>query len=491
MNKKLRNLIILVASALVIVAAFVILPKLEPKEDLDNMVTPEPTMDPALLTFSDYSAEDIVKLTLDYNDNITVLKYDSDGETVVIEGHEDIALNQTQAKNVLYTASKVVVEKIITEDMSNIAQFGLEDPEIVATAEYSDGKTNTFYFGNNVPGSGQYYMMMEGVDKVFVVWNNYGNNAKSSLNDLVEVESISMTIDEISDINIIENGETYMSFSNIAGKTTLVDMNSWKLTKPYYRSLDSSSEESKWTLLYTELLDLLGEDDVLDSAGDAADYGLDNPWIQVEFTKTTGETIAISFAEENEDGICAMKFSDSDIIYKVNPKVLGFMDYEAFDLVEKLLMLINIRYVDEIILEGVVGDDTVIVSHSDSVDENGEPKLDGNGEQIVNTGYIVDGVELTEDEIEQGSWFYQNILSVKLLREADKDFTPSKPAGTVSLSLSEEPFTYTINFYEYDDYFYAVKINDDDVLFVANKDDVLKIKDTYELLKTREVEKPY
>ncbi len=491
MNKKLRNLIILAAVAVVVIVAFVLLPKLEPKENADAAVTAQPTVDPALLTFAEYSADQIKTLKLEYDGVTTVLKYDTDGETIIVEGHEDIAIDQTTARNVLYTSAKVVVEQILTEDMSDLAQFGLEDPVITATAEYTDGTSKTFYYGNKVPGSSQYYMMIEGIDKVLIVWNNYGSNAKKSLNDLVAVETQQMAIEDLRDISIYKDDQILMSFTNIGGEQKLIDMGSWKLSQPYYRSLDATSETSKWNELSNQLLELFSIDDVLDSVGSPAEYGLDSPWIVVEFVKQSGETISLEFAKENEDGICAMKFSDSDIIYQTKPSKLSFADTEPFDLVEKLLMLINVKYVSEIDMSGIVGDYTLEITHTEAFDEDGNVKLDGAGEPVVNTGYVVEGVELTDDEKDQGSWFYQAILITKLFREADDDFVAGEPIGSIKLTLTEEPNEYTVEFYEYDDYFYAVKTPGSDVYFVAEKDDVIKIKDTYEDLIAREVEKPY
>jgi hypothetical protein len=103
----------------------------------------------------------------------------------------------------------------------------------------------------------------------------------------------------------------------------------------------------------------------------------------------------------------------------------------------------------------------------------------------------VDGVELTEDEQEQGSWFYQTILSVKVTREADDDFVPGAPVGSIKWKLNVDTGEYIVQFYEYDEYFYAVKFNDDETYLIVNKKDITAIADNFELLRERKMERPY
>ena len=482
----LRNIIIMVVAVAVIAAAFIIVPKLKPAAVEE--VSTEPTPDNSELFLSRLTVDDVDRVILENDGVETILIYDEETGTYMAEGHEERTLNQSTVRNIFYTAAYVEAEGIAAEDLSDVAQFGLDDPVSKVTAEYKDGTSSVFYFGNNVPGSGQHYMIKEGVDKIFMVWNNYGNNARLKLNDLIEIEKQEFALEDLKVIRLHKDGEVYMEFTNMSDRDTLVDMGTWKLTQPYYRSLSSSNSDDAFYSMTEDILNL-DPDDILDSQGAPDAYGLDEPSIVIDLVPFNGEPLTISLGDKT-DGKYSMKFSDSDIIYEITENEFYFMDYKPIDLVERLLTLVNIKYVAKIETTGIAGDNTVVVTNAEKKDEEGNLKLDGNGNPVIDTGYIVEGVTLTDDEEEQGSWYYQTILSAKITREADKDFVPGKLAGSIKLTLNTDPGEFLIQFYEYDDYFYAVKFDNNDMLLIVNKKDIEKIPASYELLVKREMERP-
>ncbi len=484
MNKMLRNIIIMAVVVALAAVALIFSLKLEPKNSETTTEDIEETSPKYII--SSYSPEDAQKVTLENDESITVILYDEDIQAYYIEGHEDLALNQNSVKNIFDTASSVEAEDIATEDMGNLAEFGLDKPVSKVTAEYKDGKSNVFLFGNNVPGSGQHYMMKEGEDKVFVVGNRYGNNAKLSLNDLIEIESIGFELEDLSAINVYKNGEIFMGFTNTSNQT-LVESSSWKLTLPYYRSVSTAKDDDFYA--FAEAILSLSPDEVLDALGENKKYGLDNPWVQVDLKPEEGKTISIFLGTE-KDGRYPIKFSDSEIIYDILVDDAKFLDYEPIDVIERLLTLVNIKYISKIEMSGVAGDNTLIVENKEKKDNDGNVILDGNDKPFTEAVYIVDGVALTEEEQEQGAWFYQTIIGVKITREANEDFVPGEPVGAINLVLTEEPFEYLIEFYEYDEYFYAVKFFDNETYLVVNKEDVSEIPAGYELLRNREMERP-
>ena len=483
----LRNIIIMAAVVVLVVAAFLVLPRLNPAEE--DLASPEPTEDLSYLELQQYSVDDVEKVTLEDEGVTTVVIYDEGSETYKVEGHEDRDIDQTSARNVFYTASYVQAESLVDNESGDLAQFGLADPVSKVTAEYKDGTSSVFLFGNNVPGSGQYYMMIQGNDNIYVVWNNYGNNAKLKINDLLNVESQAFEMEDLSVIRLHKDGEVYMEFTNFSNADIVIDMGSWKLTQPYVRSISSSSEDDLFTAMVEDILSL-EPSSILDSEGTPAEYGLDEPWAVIDLVPFEGDEVSLMISE-GIDGKSAMMYSDSDIIYEIKTSMLDFMDYEPIDLIERLLSLINIKYVEQIQMTGVAGHNTLVVTNTEKVDEDGNVKLDGNGNPLTDTNYKVDGVELTEDEKEQGSWFYQTILSVKVTREADADFVPGTSVGSIKWKLNVDPDEYIVQFYDYDDYFYAVKFNDDENYLIVNKKDITAIADNFELLRERKMVRPY
>lgn len=481
----LKNIIIMAAVVALAVVAFIFIPKLQPKTE---EIIPQETPDRTDLIISQYTVEETKQVTLEFEGNTLVIFYDEKDEKYKIRDDEEIELNQSEVRNIFYTASYVEAEEIIREDLSDIAQFGLDNPVAKVTAEYSDGKSNTFYFGNTAPGSGTYYMIMEGIDKVLNVWNNYGNNAKTKLNELRLIDIQKYEIEDLEVIRLHKDGKLLLEISN-NGKYLLTSMSSWNLTAPYIKGLHSNEESKTFSALIDSVL-LLVPKEIISGDASPSEFGLDKPWGVVDMELSDGESVSISFGDTVESTV-AMKYSNSDIIYGIYMNKLSFFEYKAIDIIERLLSLVNVKNISKIELSGVAGNNTLEINHNERKDDEGNPKLDGNGEPISDNIYIIDGEELSEDDQEQGTWFYQAILYLEIVREVEEnDYTPGQIKGAIRYHYVDNSFIYNIEFYNYDEYFYAVKLQDNEVYLVINKNDVDVLPELFENLRSREMEKP-
>ncbi len=442
-----------------------------------------------MLNISEYPSDDVVKVKLEYEGENTVIFYDEDDKLYKVEGYEDVEINQSTAKNAFYTASYVRAEDIIKDDLKNLSEYGLDIPTAKVTAVYKDGKSNTFLFGNTVPGSGTYYMIMEGLDKIVNVWNNYGNNAKLNINKLRILEKHNFTIDEMSIIRIYKNDEIHLEITNNIDRKQ-VGIGLWYLTAPYVKGLHTDENSKTYLALAEEVL-TLGPSKILSTDADFEEYELDKPWGTLELVPITGETISILFGK-NTDGYAAMKYANSDIIYSISQRRLSFFDYNAIDIIERLLTLVNIKKVSSLELTGVAGDVIIEIIHEERTDDEGNAKLDGNGNPITDDFYVIEGKLLDEDLKKQGSWFYQALLKPKIVREVkDENYNAGRMIGSIIWILMDEPYQFSIEIYYYDEYFYAVKILDNDVLLLVNKKEIDILPEYYQDLKNNEMEDPF
>lgn len=473
------------AIAIVLVVVGVIfIPKLKPKP-VEIEATPTPVNTRVVVV--QYDIEDVKEVTLEYDGQTTTIFYDEADSLYKVRGYEDVAIDQTSARDIVRTASHVEAEDTIREDLNNLPEYGLDDPIATITAKYSDGKTNTYYFGNNAPGSGTYYMLIDGIDKVYNVWNNYGNNAQYNIYSLrsIEIRAIDMAATKI--VRLFKDGEIHMEVTSTSGKESK-GIGSWELTAPYEKGIHTNVEGKSFYKM-AELIGKVIPRAVLPS-DDIAEYELDNPWGTLEVISKFDQTVTILFGK-NVDGLVAMKYADSDILYWISEAKLGMFNYETIDIIERLLNLINVSNVTSVKMTGVVGDNTLTVKHEKVKEDDGTYKLDTKGEIVEKRIYVVDGVELTEDEEDQGSWFYQSLIIPKIVREVeDESYSQGKLLGSVEYTLMIEPFSHRIEFYKYDEYFYAVKIQDSNTYLLVNKDDIDIIPTYYEMLRDREMVDP-
>jgi hypothetical protein len=402
----------MVGVVVVAVVALIFIPKLQPKE---VEASPEPTFDYEAHTFSEYSADDVAEVTLEHDGVTTVIFFDKSDEKYKVKGYEDVEIDQAEAKNIFYTASHVEAQSIVSEDTSNKAEYRLDDPQAKVTAKYNDGKTNVFYFGNNVPGGGTYYMIMEGVDKILNMWNNYGNNAKIKINDLRLIQKTEYKLEQIKVIRLLKDDEVYMEFSN-ESEGNVLGLSSWILTKPYKKDLSAREEGKTFYKMIGNML-VIEPKKVLSADGDLVKYGLDKPWGTLELEPIEGESVRVHFGKTT-DGYTSMKYDDSDIIYSINEAKLDFFTYKTIDVIERIMVLVDVKNITSIEMTGVAGDNTIEVLKEQRKDEDGKAKLDGNGNPIYDIKYKAEDKVIGEDDDRnnQGSWFFQAVMMPSFVR---------------------------------------------------------------------------
>lgn len=543
MNKMLRNIIIMAIVVIVAVGAVLLVPALKPEEPqviysddprvADIKPTPEPdasgftkfwykvkmalskepeyivvepTPDPAMLKIGDYMAADVVNIVIE-NEFGEITLYINDGIWYV-KGREDLAVDQTQSKNIAYTSAYISAEQIISENLDRKADFGLEEPVAKVTATYSDGNTATYYLGDKAPANNEYYMMAEGDERIFTVWTNYANNAKTKLDDLRKHGGIDIIAEDVSKITITNTlGETY-SISLIP-KEGSISIARWQFTQPSIHDADSTSltgDGENVTGLINELVSNSLNDLLASEVSDAQikEYGLDEPIATVSISNADGYTITYKIGKYDSDSYYSLMFEDGDNIYKEYKSYLKFIENPMFKYYDKFLALINISAVDklEINLPGLKT--TTVFEHIQKLDEDGKKKVDANGNPLMGIFAAVDGQEMPDEDIEGASegigtpleqvkWFYQDIIGLQIQRiEYGEDFTRGVKRGSIKYTMNTGSLkVYTLNFYDFDSNFYAVQNNDTTVYNLVMKRDFDHIIDRYDKLMKKELDRGY
>ena len=151
-------------------------------------------------TFISVSSDDITKLTWSYDETEYTLEKNDEGNWIW-EGNEDFELDQDTVNGMVSTISAIDASRVLT-DVTDYAQYGLDDPESVITFETSDGQSIDIITGDTNEVSSEYYAKRSDDDSVYLVTGDYLNYYEWGAEDLAatdddeDTESDSETVSE-------------------------------------------------------------------------------------------------------------------------------------------------------------------------------------------------------------------------------------------------------------------------------------------------------
>ncbi|MBE6793435.1 MAG: DUF4340 domain-containing protein [Ruminococcaceae bacterium] len=138
-------------------------------------------------TIIDLTPGDLVSINLKNqsgNYDFTVAE-DAEGYNVyTLAGFEELELQGTNASMIGSSISNIDLNAVVDVTGSKKADYGLDNPKVTASALFKDDSTITVYIGDDAPGGGFTYIMVEGCDAIFSV-------AKA------EVEPLTININEL------------------------------------------------------------------------------------------------------------------------------------------------------------------------------------------------------------------------------------------------------------------------------------------------------
>lgn len=155
---------ILVGCLLVAVGAYALAVHIAANEE-------ESTESTETYEFVSVSSDDITKLTWSYEDTEYTLEKNDDGNWIWTDD-EDFELDQDTVNGMVSTISAIDASRVLT-DVTDYAQYGLDDPESVITFETSDGQEIQIITGDTNEVSSEYYAKRSDDDSVYLVTGDY------------------------------------------------------------------------------------------------------------------------------------------------------------------------------------------------------------------------------------------------------------------------------------------------------------------------------
>lgn len=441
MNKKLvRNIILAVLAILLQGGAYYFAVKWQPETNTVDTQS-EPTEEIVV-----FEAEDITSVEIT-NKNGTYVISKNDDE-YMIDGMENADLNTGSLSSPISNLSKITAKRVISEDDSRAAEFGLENPLAVVKIIRPDGTQPVIMIGDEAPtGDGQYIMYES---QIYLV-STYSVDYYLRSADYYKNKSIaSFDFSAMSAFELYSKDECIVKIRTVNDSDTIKNTTTENLImeKPYYEF--ASSE--KLLKLFENITELNAVRVVEDTQENAAKYGIGK--YTFKFTDNAGaHVLKLGYMGENEE-IYAV-YEGKNAIFAMDRTFFDIAEnFDPFDYIHKFVQIYSIDDVSKVEYTAPTGSLILEIDRTDA--EN--PK------------YKVNGGEVAEDKFKDA---YQAVIGISFTGKATSP--PGEKIGSVTYTFNDGK-TDTAEYLWYGDRSYLV-IKSDGTAYEILKKNFDKVAD--------------
>lgn len=404
-------------------------------------------------------------------DKLDRLTIEGEADRIIID-NKDKKLSLTEPANLKYTESKlqdivsnavaVSADKVIEENASDIAQYGLDKP-VEFSVKLQDGTVKNGQIGDATPSNSGFYFKEKENNKVYVISTYTGENIKVTRNDLKDKKMYTAKPEEVSGVSLERSGKTVFSAKQ-EGES------SWSLVAPF----EGNADASNLLTMIGSVLEAQVTEFVEENPADLDKYGLKNPAYAVELDTKLGKK-KLLFGDEKEKGVSFYaKFADSSEVFTTGASSFNFLDKPLKEIVDVFVYITNIDDVSKIEID--MNGTKAVADVSTDKDDKANDKFSINGKDVMN----VKVGEKTGDGLFRV--LYQSLIGITL-EDIDLDAKPSgKPYLTIIYTLKKAPGTMKVEYIPKDDKtYYAIK-NGKYTNILAKKSEVEHVFEKYKNL---------
>ncbi len=267
-------------------------------------------------------ADKINELRISYQAESALLKKDNSGwklvEPIQVEADPPEAIGVTTALN------NIDIVRVVDENPSDLAQFGLANPNIIVSYKTENGGAGTLKLGNKNATQGELYAQMNDEKRVFLVNAFQESSFNKTPFNLRDKKILKFDRDN-ADSLVLSKGATAMELARTGSD--------WKVVKPVPSRSDFAAVEGFITRLSSANMSQLIE------GGDKelAKYGLDKPSMTVTVGSGSSKTVLEVGATEGgatyaRDPARALVFTvDSTMQTDLNKNFDDYRNKEVFE----------------------------------------------------------------------------------------------------------------------------------------------------------------
>ncbi len=339
-----------------------------------------------------------------------------------VEGMEDYPFSSTALENLARVASNLYASQQIAEDVTDLAPYGLDQPQAILRAVRKDGTSHEIKFGNTIPSRYYNYLTLDDSGVIYTVAATTADRVKSSLLDILDRSIVSDLeaneleklvfwrakddLEIISDIELIGqagSGYEYLNFT---------------ITSPIIRT--GSSEGL--TKLAAEAAGTAVKDYIELDPQDLSVYGLDKPSYRFSMTSKDKEIEILLGSKASSTSYYAIS-NQLNAVFTVNSSSYTMIDMKVTEMIDRFVSLESIWTVSQI--------DAAILGTEFTTKIDMEQEQRADDEEV---SFMLDGRDakiLSESKKSLFSQFYQRLISI-LIEGLD---TQAQPVNTKDASL--------------------------------------------------------
>lgn len=382
-------------------------------------------------------------------------------------GHENEDINQDKIEDIARSFSNMKAERVIEADVTaetDLDKYGLKNPSVVATATLKDKSKVTFKLGIKTPDNKNYYIMKEGVNKVYTVWMNHGDYFKYSANDFQNTSLTSINTKNFNYLYIKQKDKDAIEIKtndSVTQEMAGYGIGLFVLTKPYMkaRNIDTTKFDK-----FLQAVPTFSVDEFIEAnPKDLAKYGLDSPETEIILKDKDPETKKVNeihylFGKKTDDNKTYFKPADKNVVYTMDTKDVDVFNIDPFEFSEKLIYIVNIQKVDKIEIKPSKGKEYALTFKRETIKkEPKEGEEDKKQEDEIKETFKINGILAEDGPFRE---VYQNVIGVAA------DFQISDPENINKNSDDKLTLKYyledktekTVEYYRYNENFYATEV---------------------------------
>ncbi len=307
--KKSKNLIALVIVLATVIAAYFAATAIAKKDEDNNRETVAVT-GVTVLENNDKTVSTIAVSSEKYNYEIITVE-----KTHKLTKDESFPLDQSIASGIFSNVSVITAERVVSKD-ADLAEYGLDEPNMTAKLYYDDGNTVTLKIGDFSKESTCYYLSIDNEKTVYLVDEVFVSGFQYTEKALIDDEGLTVPedgFDCVTDIKVIfadgkgytytyredesievgEEGSQWWEKADLDGKVTEGDFAD--TANAVYKAVFNCKPDDWSAYNVTEEADL-------------DKYGLKTPYVTV--TVNYGETVSSDSVNKTVEKTATVIFGD-------------------------------------------------------------------------------------------------------------------------------------------------------------------------------------
>jgi hypothetical protein len=212
-------------------------------------------------------------------DDISLKK---ENDTWTMDEMPDAPIDQDTVESLFNNVSPVTASKELDVGTDDLAEYGLDEPQMTVKITTSEGEEYELLFGDTVPTSGGNYGMTADGDKIYTFSETLYSSFDVERNSLITKEEVAdIDADYLTLISIKNKNKTTFHAEIVSDEEKVDAYTNWVISKPYEKKLAGSLTDD-WTTLEGFYTSVTFQDLVEYGCSNMKKYGLDEPSAEVK-----------------------------------------------------------------------------------------------------------------------------------------------------------------------------------------------------------------